>query len=82
MESVVRLKQIRELIDHHPFRPFQICMSDGREHVISRPDLVFLTRDTVIVGVLDQDDDVPDHAIFFDTLHITRIEPVRERPTE
>jgi hypothetical protein len=77
MESGVRLKQLREFIEHHPFRPFRIRMSDGREHVISRPDLVFLTRDTVIVGVLEPGDDVPDHATWFDMLHIASIEPVR-----
>lgn len=76
MESVVRLKELRHQIERRPFRPFRICMSDGREHIVSRPDLVLLTRDTLIVGVFEQDDDFP-NAIYFDTLHITRVEPVR-----
>jgi hypothetical protein len=79
MDSAVSLKELRHQIERRPFRPFRIYTSDGREQVITRPDLVFLTRDTLIVGVLEHDDGVPD-AIYLDTLHITRVEPLPQEP--
>ena len=74
MEPTMRLKEIRDQVEHRPFRPFRICMSDGSEQVITNPNLVLLTRHTVIVGILREGEEVPEDATHCDTMHITRVE--------
>ena len=73
----MRLKEIRDQVDRQPFRPFRICMSDGTEHVVEHPKLVFVTRHTVILGILEDGDDVPADTKHCDTIHITRVETLR-----
>ena len=74
MDSAMRLEDVRRCVDRDPFHPFRICMSDGSEHVVSNPKFVFVTRHTVMLGVLKDGEDVPDHAKYCDTVHITRVE--------
>ena len=72
----MRLTEIRTMLDREPFRPFRICMSDGSGHDIEKPEFVFLTRSTVMIGVLPDDEGFPDRAVHLDTLHISRLEPI------
>lgn len=72
----MHLKEIRNKVGQQPFRPFRICMSDGSERVITDPNLVFLTRHTVIIGILREGEDIPDETTYCDTMHITRVETV------
>ncbi len=76
MEPAVQLREIRHKINRDPFRPFRICMSDGTEHLVDNPNLVFLTRHTVILGVLEEGEEIPENTKYCDTVHITRVETV------
>ena len=80
MEPIVHLKEIRSQIERTPFRPFRICTSDGAEHNVLNPKFVLVTRHTVYVGIPEDAEDVPEHTKIFDTMHITRVEPIREEP--
>jgi hypothetical protein len=76
MEPAMRLNEIRAEVERRPFRPFRICMSDGSEHAVSNPNLVFLTKHTVILGILEKGEELPEETLSCDTLHITRVETV------
>ena len=80
MEAAVRLTEIRDQIERQPFRPFRICMSDGTEHIVSNPNLVFLTRHTVILGILEEGEEFPENTKYCDTIHITRVETLDREP--
>ena len=80
MEPAVRLREIRSQLEHQPFRPFRICVSDGTEHIVFNRKFVFLTRDTVYIGVPEDAEDVPEYMKLYDTTHITRVEPIEEEP--
>ena len=77
----MRLDEIRQRVEHEPFRPFRICTSDGAEHVVSNPKFVLLTRHTVYVGIPEDAEDVPDTTKMLSTLHITRVETVDDEPS-
>lgn len=81
MEATMRVREIRGHVDRRPFRPFHIFMSDGTVHTVSNPDLVFLMKDTVILGILEEGEDFPDHSMYCDAVHITRVETLAE-PSE
>ena len=72
----MRLTQIRSQLERQPFRPFRICLSDGSHHDVRNPNLVFLTRSTVMIGVLEDDEGFPDRVVYCDALHISRLEPI------
>lgn len=76
MDPSMHLSEIRTLVDRRPFQPFRICMTGGREYVVRNPDFVFLMRHTVILGVPLDSEDLPEHSVYCDPVHITRIEPV------
>ena len=66
MESDMRVDEIRKHVERLPFRAFRLHMSDGTVHVVSDPDLVLVTRHTVIVGVRRAGEVIPDDAHYYD----------------
>ena len=76
----MRLNEIRNQVERQPFRPFRICMSDGTEHLVSSPNLVFLTRHTVILGIIEAGEEIPERTKYCDTMHITRVETMGNEP--
>ncbi|MCB9868566.1 MAG: hypothetical protein H6837_01840 [Planctomycetes bacterium] len=75
-DTAMRLSEIRRLEQGQPFRPFRICLSDGSAHEVRDPNLLFLTQHTVIVSRREADEDIPKHTVYFDPVHITRVEIV------
>lgn len=76
----MQLDEIRSQLEHEPFRPFRICISDGTEHVVLNPKFVLLSRRTLYVGVPEDAEDVPERVKLYDAMHITRVEPIDEEP--
>ena len=81
MVPAVQLNEIRKRLERQPFRPFRICVSDGTEHIVSNPNFIFLTRHTLYIGIPEDAEDLPEDTKLYDTMHITRVEPVGEGPS-
>lgn len=47
---MVTAKQIRDLLQARPFKPFRICLSDGTHDDIPRHDMALVTKNAVEVG--------------------------------
>ena len=67
-------------MQREPFHPFRICMSDGSQHEVRNPNLVIVTRRTVILAILEEGQDFPEQSVYLDTLHITRVETIDPEP--
>ena len=67
------------MLKRWPFEPFRICMSDGSTYEIRHPELVFVTRSDVLVGIGCQNGGLPHESAFLDPIHVTRIIPIRDR---
>ncbi|MCK5941268.1 MAG: hypothetical protein KAI24_04790 [Planctomycetes bacterium] len=80
MEPHLRVDEIRHHVERRPFRPFRLHISDGNVHVVTDPDLVFVTRHTIMLGVRSSGEVIPDHAHHFDPIHITCVESMAEPP--
>jgi hypothetical protein len=48
---MVTAERIRELLDQRPFRPFQLCLSDGSKHLVPRPESAKVFGGRVFIGV-------------------------------
>ena len=75
------VQTFRELLARRPFQPFRVVMSSGKTYDVRHPEMAFLTRTTLYVGVDDRFDGVPSDAAMCSLLHITNAEPVNGAET-
>jgi hypothetical protein len=59
-----------------PFKPFRICLSDGKTFDIPNHDVAFVKSNTIEVGVELDASGFAEHCAECAILHITRIEDI------
>jgi hypothetical protein len=69
------VEAIRDWIQRRPFLPFRISTSSGEAYEIRHPELAFLTRAELVIG-LGERDGVPSRYRSVSLLHITAAEPL------
>ena len=71
---MINARDLKDRMNTQPFKPFRICMSDGKTYDIRHHDMMMVKPNAVLIGIdLDRDDlieQVAECAI----LHITRVE--------
>jgi hypothetical protein len=75
---MITAKQIRELMQAKPFKPFRIYMSDGTHHDINNHDMAFVGRNTVEIGLNLDPDGFAEYFTRCSILHITKLEDLPE----
>lgn len=70
--------QVREVQQASPFKPYKLCLADGRSFEVRHPELVLITPGgrTVVVAVSD------DAVTIIDLLLVTSIDIVDGSATE
>jgi hypothetical protein len=73
----MRPEDIREFLQHKPFQPFRLTLTDGRTYEIRHPELAMVGRSIVAIGVPRPNDPRPvfDRLVTVSLLHIMQIEP-------
>ncbi len=71
---MITAKQIRDLLEARPFRPFRICISDGKHFDITNHDLAFVGKNTVEIGLNLDPDGFAEYFTRCAIMHITRLE--------
>lgn len=69
------VEALRDWIQRRPFLPFRISTSSGEAYEIRHPELAFLTRAELVIG-LGERDGVPSRYRSVSLLHITAAEPL------
>jgi hypothetical protein len=57
---MVTAKQIRELLQAKPFKPFRNTLSDGRHFDVTHHEMAFVSQHTVEVGINTSLEDLPE----------------------
>jgi hypothetical protein len=78
---MITAKQLRELLQAKPFRPFRICLSDGTQYDITNHDQAFVGRNTVEIGLNLDPDGFAEYFGRCSILHITKLEDLPEQVT-
>lgn len=78
---MITAKQIRELMQAKPFRPFRIYIADGTHHDITNHDMAFVGRNTVEIGLNLDPDGFAEYFTRCSILHITKLEDLPESVT-
>ena len=71
---MITARQIRELLDAKPFKPFRICMTDGSHRDITNHDMAWVTRSTVEVGLNLDAEGFAEYVTRCSILHISRLD--------
>lgn len=74
--QTMTVQTFRDLLTKRPFQPFRLVMSSGQTHEVRHPEMAFLTKNDILVGVDDDDDGVPAAFRICSLLHVAAIEPV------
>jgi hypothetical protein len=69
------LQTIRELLARRPFQPFRVIMSSGKSHEVLQPEMAWLTRSDLLVGI-DGEDGVPGDFRFCSLSQVASVEPI------
>ena len=76
------VQTFRELLSKRPFKPFRLIMSSGDNYEVRHPEMAFLTKTDLLVGVDIADDNIPAHFKICSLLHVTSIEPLNVSTAE
>jgi hypothetical protein len=72
------VQTFKEMLTRQPYQPVRLVLSSGQIYEIRHPEMAFLTRTSILVG-LDMADGVPSEFKILSLLHITAIEPIVEQ---
>jgi hypothetical protein len=72
----VTVQTFRQLLAQQPFKPFRLIMSSGKSYEVRHPEMAWLTRTSILVGVDETDEGVPAEFRICSLLHVTSIEPL------
>ena len=76
------VQDFRDLLSAAPFEPFRVVMSSGEQYEVRHPEMAFLTRTKLIIGLNPDENGVPGDTRMASLLHITAVEPAKTtRPT-
>jgi len=70
------VQTFRELLTQRPFRPFRLVMSSGQAYEVRHPEMAWLTRTDILVGIDETDEGVPAEFRICSLLHVTAVEPL------
>ena len=74
--SVLTVQTFRELLAQRPFKPFRLVMSSGQTHDVRHPEMAWLTRTSILVGVDESEEHVPAEFKICSLLHVATVEPL------
>ena len=76
---MIRAADVRRLVLEHPFKPFRICLTDGRHFDVFDPTWTLVAEARLSVGIAPKDDpesELPDRHVHIDYKTIARLEPL------
>lgn len=70
------VQTFRDLLRQQPFKPFRLVMSSGESYEVRHPEMAWLTRSDILVGVDQTEDGVPAEFRICSLLHVATVEPL------
>jgi hypothetical protein len=83
----MRRNEMVEALRASPFQPFRVHVSDGTTFDIRHPEMLMVTRQSAVVGILESRDTGESGDVYpqiersttVDLLHVTQIEKLQRR---
>ena len=71
------VQTFRDLLTKTPFEAFEVLLSIGERFQVRHPEMAWLTRTTLYVGIDADRGGIPGDAAMCSLLHITSVKPIR-----
>jgi hypothetical protein len=73
----MRPEDVREFLQHRPFVPFRITLTDSREYEVRHPEMAMVGRSAVVIGLPAPSDAgaIYDRFVWVSLMHIMQMEP-------
>lgn len=73
------IQTFKEMLTRRPFQPVKLTLSSGQVFEIRHPEMAFLTRTSILIGIDLAEDGVPAEFKIVSLLHVTSMEPLSRR---
>ncbi len=70
------VQTFRDLLRQQPFKPFRLVMSSGQSYEVRHPEMAWVTKSDILVGIDSDDDFFPAEFKICSMLHVTAVEPL------
>lgn len=67
---------VRDLLRQRPFRPFRVVMSSGEAYEVRHPEMAWVTKNDLFIGIDMADDGLPADARMCPLFHVVTVEPL------
>lgn len=67
---------VRDMLRQQPFRPFRVVMSSGEAYDVRHPEMAWVTKNDLFVGIDVADDGLPADARICPLFHVVTLEPL------
>jgi hypothetical protein len=67
---------VRDLLRQRPFRPFRVVMSSGEAYEVRHPEMAWVTKNDLFVGIDVADDGLPADARICPLFQVATLEPI------
>ena len=74
-------ENFRHLLNVRPFKPFRVVMSSGESYDVRHPEVAWLLKNDLLVGVDIEDDGMPAEFRICPLLHVATVEPILPEPS-
>jgi len=71
----------RKILKRQPFQPFRLVMSSGKSYDVRHPEMAWLLKNDVLVGVDVEDEGLPAEFDICPLFHVATIEPILPEPS-
>jgi len=76
------VQTFQDLLRAQPFKPFRLVMSSGQTYEVRHPEMAWLTRTDILVGIDEADDGIPARFKICSLLHVTAVGPLTTAASE
>ncbi|MEI6240903.1 MAG: hypothetical protein WCR51_10970 [Planctomycetia bacterium] len=66
----------RDLLKQQPFKPFRVVMSSGASYEVRHPEMAWVTKNDLLVGVDVAGDGMPAEFCICPLFHVATVEPL------
>jgi hypothetical protein len=74
------LQDFHRLLKRRPFQPFRVVTSSGERYEVRHPEMAFLTRTSLVLGLDPDAEGTADDWTMVSLLHVAAVEPVQPTP--
>ncbi len=71
---IISAIELKKRMEAQPFKPFRICITDGKTCGITNHDALFVNRNAVQIGIDLDSNSLAEHLVECAIIHITRVE--------